>query len=207
MQQPEIEFLATYKFGITQTGSRLLNDLKVSWKGNGEGTYQSGEKNSDLFGEAVQAAYDGSLYIDVSDDSLSFTGNSTTLEAFTMGAYFWGPAKNNLAWWLIVPHKALFTRELYEDRTKWRLAMFIFQNTAESASLTYITNAGVPDVGNFMFTIPTELRAGWIHLAHSYNQNESGGTLRSYVNGNLVLTRSNRALKVYGSQGAYATLY
>ena len=29
LQQPEIEFLATDKFAITQTGSRLLNDLRL----------------------------------------------------------------------------------------------------------------------------------------------------------------------------------
>ena len=43
MQQPEIEFLATDKFAITQTGSRVLKGLQVSWKVRA-GTYQSGKK-------------------------------------------------------------------------------------------------------------------------------------------------------------------
>ena len=33
MEQPEIEFLATDKYQITQTGSRILNGLQVAWKG------------------------------------------------------------------------------------------------------------------------------------------------------------------------------
>ena len=53
MQQPEIEFLATDKFGITQTGSRFLNGLDVSWRGPA-GMYQSGKLKSELFGEAIQ---------------------------------------------------------------------------------------------------------------------------------------------------------
>ena len=78
MEQHEIEFLATDKFQITQTGSRILNGLQVSWKGTA-GTYESGQKKSDLFGEAIQTAGSSSLYIDVSDDSLSFTGPSNDL--------------------------------------------------------------------------------------------------------------------------------
>ena len=205
MPQPEIEFLATDKFAITQTGSRVLNGLIVSWKGTA-GSYQSGKKNSDLFGEAVQPSYAGSLYIDVSDNSLSFTGTSTTLGAFTMGAYFWGPASNNIAWYIIVPHQAQFTSDLHGVTTKWRLAMFLWQNTAEQASLTYSTSAAASNWENILFPIPTELRSGWIHLAHSYNPNESGGTLRTFVNGNLLYTRTSLDLKVYGSQGAYVTL-
>ena len=204
MQQPEIEFLATDKFAITQTGSRLLNGLQVSWKGSA-GTFQSGKKNSELFGEAVQPAVEGSLYIDVSDDSLSFTGTSTTLGEFTMGAYFWGPARNNLVWFIIVPHQVQFTRDLFSE-THCRLVMFIWPDNAHRASLAYTTNDGERHWGN-MFSIPIELRNGWIHLAHTYNPNESGGTLRSYLNGKLALTRSELAFKVYGSQGAYVKLY
>ena len=178
MQQPEIEFLATDKFAITQTGSRLLNGLQVSWKGS-NGTFQSGKKNSELFGNAVQPAAEGSLYIDVSDDSLSFTGTNTTLGAFTMGAYFWGPAKNNIAWFIMVPHQAQFKSDFYFDTEKWRLAMFIQEDTAHRASLAYITNAAAINWANFMFTIRTVLRSGWFHVAHTYNPTESGGTLRS----------------------------
>ena len=202
MQQPEIEFLATDKFHITQTGSRNLNGLQASWKGS-NGTYQSGKKNSDLFGEAVQTGSGGALYIDVSDASLSFTGSSTTLAAFTMGAYFWGPAWSNKVWFIMVQHQAQFSSDLFFETTKWRLAMFIMQGTAEDASLAYSTNTAASNFENFLFTIPTELRSGWIHLAHKYNPSESAGTLRSYVNGNLFLTRNTLALKVYGSQGAY----
>ena len=206
MQQPEIEFLATDKFAITQTGSRVLKGLQVSWKGTA-GTFQSGKKNSELFGEAAQPAIGGSLYIDVSDDSLSFTGRSTLLWAFTMGAYFWGPARNNKVWFIIVPHQAQFTGDLWLDSTKWRLAMFILQDLAEEASLAISNTAGYGDHQRFLFTIPSELRSGWFHVAYTYNPNESGGTIRSYVNGNLAFTRSSRALRVSGSEGAYVKLY
>ena len=184
----------------------MLNGLQVSWKGT-DGTFKSGTKNSELFGEAIQPAVDGSLYIDVSDDSLSFTGTSTTLGAFTMGAYFWGPAKNSDVWFIMVQHQTKFTSNLFEDTTKWRLAMFIEPKTAARAALEYTTIAAHCDSRDFLFTIPIELRSGWIHLAHTYNPNESGGTLRSYVNGKLALMRSGLALKVYGSQGAYVKLY
>ena len=206
VQQPEIEFLATDKFAITQTGSRVLNGLHVSWMGT-DGTFQSGKKTSELFGYAVQPASRGSLYIDVSDDSLSFTGTSTTLSAFTMGAYFWGPARNNVVWFIIVPHEAQFINDLYVDTTKWRLGMFIQHETADFASLAYSDSKADNYFDTFVFPIPNELRSGWIHLAHTYNPNESGGTLRSYVNGNLILTRSGLAWKVYGSEGAYVKLY
>ena len=107
----------------------------------------------------------------------------------------------------MVPHQASFKDELFGDTKNWRLAMFISHKTAQQASLTYSSNAAVSDWKTFLFSIPIELRSGWIHLAHTYNQNESGGTLRSYVNGNLVLTRASLALKVYGSEGAYVHLY
>ena len=205
IQQPEIEFLATDKFVISQTGSRILNGLQVSWKGP-SGTFRSGKKNSDLFGEAVQPAREGSLYIDVSDDSLSFTGRNTKVSAFTMGAYFWGPAANHITWFIMVPHQAEFSSNLYLYR-HWCLAMYLHAIYAFEASLTYFSARAGLNWDNFVFPIPIELQRGWIHLAHAYNPNESGGTLRSYLNGNLALTRSMLNLRVRGSQGAYANTY
>ena len=204
IEQPGIEFLATNKFVITQTGSRILTGLQVSWKG-AAGTYESGMKHSDLFGDAIQIAASSSLYIDVSDSSLSFTGTNNNLGAFTMGAYFWRPALNNKVWFLMVPHNAQFTSDLLFDSTKWRLAMFLWQSSAEQGSLTYSTAAGNNDWTTHLFYVPSALRAGWIHLAHTYNPSESGGTLRSYVNGIEALVRTNLGMRVYGSQGAYAT--
>ena len=174
MEQPEIEFIATEKFRITQTGNRLLQGLRASWIKKA-GTFQSGKKNSELFGEAVQPAYFGSLYIDVSDDSLSFTGRTTILWAFTMGAYFWGPASNNVAWFIVVPHSANFTCDLLDDGTNWRVAMGLVHETADYASLAFSTSVADVNLGKFEFSIPTELRGGWIHLAFTYNPNESAG--------------------------------
>ena len=205
MQQPEIEFLATDKFSITQTGSRVLKGLQFSWK-HKNGTFQSGKKNSDLFGEAVQPAYNGSLYIDVSDDSLSFTGWNTMLGPFTLGAYFWGPAKNSATWHIIIHHKEQFSYYSLNGDSQWRLAMYIWPETAQVAVLIYSSYEHSPNWYRIQFTIPVELRGGWFHLAHTYNPTESGGTLRSYLNGNLVLTRSALSLRVRGTQGAYVNL-
>ena len=205
MEQPEIEFLATDKYQITQTGSRILNGLQVSWKGTA-GTYQSGQKNSDLVGEAILIASSSSLYIDASDDSLSFTGSSTTLAAFMMGAYFWGPGLNNVAWYIMVPHDAQFVSDLLNDATKWRLAMYLTENTAERASSTYSTVSATKDWTTHLFYVPTELQAGWIHLAYTYNTSETGGTLRIYVNGIEEWVRTNLGMSVYGSQGPYVKI-
>ena len=206
MEQPEIEFLATNKYQITQTGSRTLIGLQVSWKG-GTGTYQSGQKNGDLFGEAVQVAATASaLYIDVSDDSLSFTGTSNVLGAFTMGAYFWGPASTNIAWFLVVPHAASITSDLLVAATKWRLALYLYQGNAAEAGLSYSTEAATYDFTTYRFTVPEEHRQGWIHLAHTYDPNQGGGTLRSYANGIEYFSQANLAMRVYGSQGAYASI-
>ena len=205
MEQPEIEFLATDKFQITQTGSRILTGLQVTWKG-AIGTYHSGKKNSEILGEAFQAGAGGALYIDVSDDSLSFTGNSNDLGAFTMGMYFWGPAWNYVALWLMVQHQEVFAGDLLFETTKWRLAMFLWQTSAHQGSLTYSTEAGAYDFTTFLFDVPAELRTGWIHLAYTYDPNQAGGTLRSYVNGKQVLARTSLAMRVYGTQGAYAII-
>ena len=205
MEQPEIEFLATDKYQITQTGSRILNDLQVSWKGS-SGTFQSGMKKSDLFGEGIQIAVGSSLYIDVSDDSLSFTGTSNVLGAFTMGAYMWGPTSNNNVWFLMVSHAAQFTSELFYDSIKWRLAIFLRQTTAETGSLSYSSEGGAYNWTALLFTVPAAMRTGWIHLAHTYNPSEVGGTLRSYVNGVEALVRTNLGMRVYGSQGAYVKI-
>ena len=206
IQRPEIEFLATNQFEITQTGSRILNGLQISWQGS-PGTFNSGEKKSDLFGEVYKGAIFSSLYIDVSDDSLSFTGTSTTLGAFTMGAYFLVSGFNNIALFIMVPHQAQFTSDLFGDTTKWRLAFFLQQFTGDQASLTYSTETAASNYNNFLFTIPSEMRSGFVHLAHTYDPNQSGGTLKSYVNGVLSLTRTSLAMKVYGSQGAYVKFF
>ena len=124
-----------------------------------------------------------------------------------MGAYFWGPARNDFTWYIIVPHQEQFKADILSYTRDWRLVMHIERYTADRAGLVYTTAAAKYDREVFLFTIPIELRSGWIHLAHTYNPNESGGTLRSYMNGNVAFMRSNLALRVYGSQGAYVQHY
>ena len=80
---------------------------------------------------------------------------------------------------------------------------------AQELGMTSLTTSGEYfsySNGPFRSEIPAELRSGWIHVAHTYNPTESGGTLRSYVNGKLTLMSSNLALRGYGSEGAYVKL-
>ena len=106
----------------------------------------------------------------------------------------------------MVPHNAQFTGDLYGNTTLWRLAMFLQQNTAERASLTYRGETGISYFDTYLFPIPSELRAGWIHLAHTYSPNLQGGTLRSYLNGILALEMKQLGMRVYGAQGAYVKI-
>ncbi len=191
------------KFQFIPTGKRQLTGLQATWKGS-NGSFQSGQVQSQLFGQALQVPTGSSLYFDVTDDSLSFTGTSSVVSSFTMGAFFWGPNLNNKVWFLIVPHNAAFTSDLYQDFMNWRLALFLYQDTAHEASLAFTNEAGnAADYLTLIFAVPTELRNGWIHLAISYNQSEQGGTVRGYLNGIKYYERNNSALIAYGNNGAY----
>ena len=204
LQQPEIEFLATNKFGLMPTGSRILNGLSVTTKGANPYTLQSGKSLSPLFGEALQVGLASGVYFDVADDSLSFSGSNSNVGPFTMGAYAWGPAANNKFWLLIVPHSVTISGDLWYNSNKWRLGIFLSATTAESFSMAYTSADGTtsnyfPDIK----TVPAELRAGWIHVAYTYDPTNVGGTLKGYLNGVPTYTRNNYVMTAYGPNGAY----
>ena len=85
MSRPDIEFLVTDKFKTIPTGARILTGLSATPYGE-EPNYNSGYTNSDIFGQALEIPTGATLYFDVEDDSLSFTGTSNAVTAFTMGA-------------------------------------------------------------------------------------------------------------------------
>ncbi len=193
----------TDKFQYIHTGKRTLSGLTVNSYG-GTGTFNSNKVNSALFGQALSVPAASTVYFDVSDDSLSFTGNTTQVAAFTMGAFSWGPGATNIPWFVVVPHSATFSGDFFGSYSKWRLAMYLIQNTAEAAVLCFTNTAGtIADYGTHGISVPTAVRSGWVHLAFTYDPNVKGGNLKGFINGALILNKTNVVLSVFGAAGAY----
>ena len=184
-----------------QTGSRKLLNLTVQTKGSQGPNFTNGFQVSQLFGQALQVPAYCALYVDVDDESLRFTGNSSVVGPFTMGAFIWGQSNHNVFWWLINDHKANFVGDIYYSYTFWRLGLLL--DAAYYMSLSYTkADASAADWTSFGASVPTNLRTGWIHLAFTYDPAEVGGTLRGFINGVQYFFQANLTLLAYGPTGA-----
>ena len=210
MLQPEIEFLATDKFGFVQTGSRTLLNLSATSMGNGH-TFQSNRTKSTLFGQALKTQQYGCVYLDVADDSLSFTGNNNTVTAFTVGAYLWGEGAavlNDMTWTAIVPHGFSAAGDMYPQFTLWRMSLYcVSQNDFAYILTTNPAGTGTNIVSGNNLITGDVLKSGWFHLAFTYDPLENGGTIRAYYNGQLNVTRSNSKIYAFGANGACVAFY
>ena len=208
LQQPEIELLVTNKFGFTPTGSRTLTGLTKELFGPNGYTLKSGLTLSPLFGEAVKIGTASGVHLDVTDDSLSFTGDSTSVGPFTMGIYVWGPFPyNDFSWFLIVPHSLTTSGDFYWDFQQWRLAILYYGDGVYWGAIARTATTGDgADYTTHQINVPDEQRSGWIHEAFTYDPSAAGGTLKGYANGVLAYTKTNYAFTAYGS-GAYVSQY
>ncbi len=79
--------MVTDAFKFAQTGSRSNSGLTVHLTGTPVPTFESGEVASSLMGQALKLTCPGWVYLNASDSSLGFSGNSTNVDSFTVGFY------------------------------------------------------------------------------------------------------------------------
>lgn len=207
MARPDIEFLVTDRYGTIHTGGRTLSGFSATSLGSSY-TFNTNKVNSALFGQALEVKELGSLYFDVTDDSLSFTGNSTILSSFAFGAYMWAPAANNIAWFTVIEHGKWHDSDLFfQTPAQLQISIFLQQRTASHYALMYAKSDGSEvDQNEHKVTLSEEYRSGWVHIAYVYDKNLNGGTLKGYVQGKINYTLSNYIFTAYsnGETGAYA---
>ena len=195
--QPEIEFLSTEYFGVAQTGRRSIPGLKVFFYGNETSppTFQSGQKNSDLFGQALKLIWPSWVYIDAPGDELSFTGNTEVLTSYTMGVYMYMADCDFLIWTLLISHNI---GDIAFDSIPNNVRMSLFR---VSASMNTLLLYKIDENGNFMQSLlPSISGQGWHHWAFVYN--DVSKILTAYADGTYFSSVANFTKACCGS-GAY----
>ncbi len=201
LEQPAIEFIATDVFGIVQTGKRNLSGLTATSYGPSVSTFQSGYTNVALFGQGLKTGPNGTLFIDVADDSLSFTGSSNNLTAFTMGAFYNYDVQTTFGWFVLRDHGTNISAYQVANTSLWRVAM-LFWKADYIIWLAYTTPSDSWGYAGYSY-LPTSLRTGWVHNVYSYDPAVAGGTVKYYLNGELVYNQTNLVLSVGGTLGGY----
>ena len=199
MAQPEIEILATDKFGIIQTGKRLIPTLSVAMRGSPLPTLKSNYSLSDLFGEAATVTTPGYIYMDAAGTELQFTGSSNTVSSFTMGTYVYGPKTCETVWSQMVPHG-------YNGQTDdWQFMRMYFPYIGCSTYRTIIGYTNTAATGGSLATmglnVSAEKASGWYHVAYSFDSNT--GLLKGFVNGEFIYLENKAGWTANGASGAY----
>ncbi len=154
-------------------------------------------------GQALKITQPGWTYLDVSDDSLSFTGNTNNLESFTVGFYVKGVSLHNFVWAEIIPHNFNPSTDYAGFLSTHR---FAYRLTAISAfELDY--NNGACNAVNRVYNpkVPTELQGQWQHVAYSFDKVNS--EFKSYLNGFEAHREILASSQTCGTAGAFAILY
>ena len=199
LDQPDIEFMLTDIYQFNQTGKRQLKGLfqeVMKFRQPSEVTYGGGI--SLLFGRELQIEYEKTILLDVTDESLS-VGGWLSVEEFTIGTYIWMPDKDFYfdIWYLLTDHGQQVN---YLDKFKF---MLWAERTNEITGIYFGYKHYLQ--GNDWYTLTTELGEwGWIHVAYTYDPNESGGKLRVYINGQstdefLISFSSNQIGSMYAN--------
>ena len=191
MERPIIEFLATDKFGIVQTGSRALPGLVVNYYGNPVATLQSGRVLSSLFGQALKILDSGWVYIDVPGDELSFSGSTTTLGSFTFGMYIYRPESlHQDMMGAVVAHNV-------GDVDMYTSLRFAVPSNSGILQINQVNSAGTV-IGTPAMSTPN---TNWHHVAYSYEA--STKQLNGYMDGTRLQSITLADGTGFGNAGAY----
>ena len=197
VEQPDIEFLVTDKYGIVQTGKRAISGMDVYFRGTDLPTYKSNAVRSALYGQALQMKPYSYVYLDASGTGLRFTGSSSTVTSFTVGTYVYLPGTNGVIWSDVITHRytgadweELRLRPLVDPPTYIRMSY-------SEDSTSYITM--------WAASIPESKRSGWVHVTFTYDA--TSGALSTYLDG--VIARDDKQLpwNANSATGAYGPLH
>ncbi len=198
LEQPEIEFLTTDKFGIVQTGKRPIPGMMVDFRGSQIPTFQSNKVNSVLFGQALTSQGPNYVYIDAPGTSLQFTGNMAALDSFTVGTFVYLPQTLNIYFAEIVIHgysgeqpDNYYFRLMPHVSSSDGLIKMFSQNPTGDPGYTQMNGAYVP----------AEKLTGWVHLAFSFDA--SSRLLKTYFDGQQVQSQTLSTWLSSGTGGAY----
>ena len=157
-------------------------------------TFQSGFSLSPLFGQALKIKAPGFVYIDAPADELSFTDSTATLTSFTIGTYFYIPETTDEGL-LVVTQHGLGDIDISAVSITY-VRMII--KPIPSGIQFYQTDS----VGSSWLGVGSPVAcSGWAHYAETYDQ--STGTVRYYMNGNLAQTVAITSSQSCCSTGAY----
>ena len=201
LEQPLLEFLATDKFGIIQTGKRELIGLKVSFRGNPQPKLKSNEVFRPLFGQALKTQSPGFVYIDAEGNGLQFTGSTYKMESFTVGFYVHVSKEktDNIIWSEVVIHGFYFPYGDYDNY------LFRLMPHAEGTAVSLVYN-GVGTWGNVLkVSIPEQQQKNWLHVTFTYNSNTR--IVKGYLDGIFQQGASVPNWQANGEEGAYVYLY
>jgi len=165
LERPTLEFLATSVFGIVQSGSREIPNLKVTPRSSAKVTLHSKRSRTPLFGEALKTVSPGFVYLDAPADELSFTGATDLLGSFTLSAFFYVPESSEEALVVAVPHGLGDIDVTSAALTNWRLLLKLLSGQAAFAQTN---SAG----GTFSVQNSGVTGDGWTHFAIAYDAAE-----------------------------------
>ena len=197
LEQPQIEFLMTDKFGIAHTGKRTIPGLTVDFRGTQKPTFQSNRTLSTFFGQALYALMPNYVYIDAPGEELQFTGNSTVVTSFTLGTYIYYPSTDNIYVTDVVIHQ--YAGQL----TDWNYYRLMpHAENGQSGVQMLSTN-----VGGSSYTLcnlrilSAQEKSGWVHVTYTFDENSKN--LKTYVDGILRGNQSFTGMSGNGNLGAY----
>ena len=159
LEQPDIEFLVTDKFGFFHTGKRSLPGLTIAIQGSPLPTFESHQCNSILYGQGIHINQTGYVYLDVSGDDLNFGGNSTIMDSFTLGYYLYIPLSKNVNFMQIIIHS-------FTGLFDWKYSRLIPHGNSYSQGMaSTISNLTLYIQYFAQYILPVTKKAGWVHIA------------------------------------------
>ncbi len=198
IEQPELEFLATDKFGIVQTGKRIIPGMMVYYRGSDPPAFKSNITLSALFGQVYYTKAPNYVYIDCPGNELQFTGTTTLVGSFTIGTYIYVPGILSSYVTDLVIHGFTGASASY---VSGRITPHAdTEGNSEKYRMVYLNTGGALVVCNIT-TLPVEKRSGWVHLAFTYDA--ASYLLKTYFDGQHAQTQTLPAWSAAGNTGAY----
>ena len=189
LQQPDIEFLSTSKFGMLHTGSRQIPDLGIQFYGNILPNFNYGITASNLFGDALhtQPNSAGYVYLNTAGASLSFSGNGSSFSNFTIGSYvlYNSSLATNEIWYFMINSQLPAQNNKVKYETDWRIGLrcIVDSNSKWVTRLmySYDTNSStaVARYDDQVEINQEDLNYGWRHVAVTFD----GIKFRIYIDG------------------------
>ena len=186
--------MATNAFGITQTGHRTLTNLTVKYRKIPPASFAVDIPFPMAGSKALYTTGVGYVYIDVTDNSLGFTGNSTRVGSFTMSFYAFGDDITKMYVWNVL------TRHGYEggdDANNRR----IYVHHEKAKDILYFKDIQGSEQEGLLMDIASENQSRWIHIAYTYTQDT--GKILGYLDGIYVNEKHLPNWAAKGDSGGY----